>query len=81
MESLDQMNRDGLEFIKDLGQRVTVATGDQLDTAHLFQRLSIGIQRQNAIAIRGTVAYLEFGQWGEHTKEVWGTEVHQKLSD
>jgi len=51
---LGPVNTAGLEFIKELGQRITVATGDPMETVHLFQRLSICTQRHNAIAFRGT---------------------------
>ena len=54
IESLGPVNTAGLEFIKELGQRITVATGDPMETVHLFQRLSICTQRHNAIAFRGT---------------------------
>src|SRR6218665_2357893 len=50
------VNTAGLEFIKELGQWITVATGDTIETVHvhLFQRLSICTQRHNAIAFKGT---------------------------
>src|SRR6218665_50558 len=46
IESLGPVNTTGLEFIKELGQRITVATGDPMETVHLFQRLSICAQRK-----------------------------------
>src|SRR6218665_974325 len=52
--AIESVNTAGLEFIKELGQRITVATGDPMETVHLFQRLSICTQRHNAIAFRGT---------------------------
>ena len=54
LESLGPINMAGREFITELGRRVSIATGDPLETAHLFQRLSICTQRYNAIAFRGT---------------------------
>src|SRR6218665_1964444 len=50
------MNRAGLELFTDLGRRGTIAAGDPLENAHLFQRLSICTQRLklNVIAFRGT---------------------------
>src|SRR6218665_892694 len=41
IESSGPVHTAGLEFIKELGQRMTVATGDPMETVHLFQRLSI----------------------------------------
>jgi len=58
LESLRPMNgRAGLECITDLRRRVTVATGDPLGTAHLFQRLSICTQGHNAIAVTSTFVH------------------------
>ena len=43
-----------LEFINDLGRRITGVTGEKLETAYLKQRISIAIQRGNAISCRLT---------------------------
>jgi len=42
------------QFIKDLGKRLTLNTGDIRETAFLFQRLSTTIQRFHAVAFLGT---------------------------
>ena len=42
------------DFIRELGRLITARTGDQRETAWLFQRLSIALQRGNAAAILGT---------------------------
>ena len=39
---------DGLEFLNDLGSRISDLTGDRRDTDFLFQRLSIALQKGNA---------------------------------
>jgi len=57
-ETLGPINRSGLEFLTELGRRLTAVTGDPLETTHLFQRLSICTQRYNAVAFRGTFAQL-----------------------
>ena len=54
IESLGPINRTGLEFLQELGRRITEATGDPRETSHLFQRLSVCTQRFNAVAFRGT---------------------------
>jgi hypothetical protein len=53
-ETLGPINTTGLEFIKQLGRRLTLASGDKRETSYLFQRLSVVIQRFNAIAFRGS---------------------------
>ena len=45
------INSDGLEFLGDLGRRITQVTDDIRESAFLFQRLSVLIQRYNAVAI------------------------------
>src|SRR6218665_2993099 len=50
-ETLGPINNSGIDFIKDLGKRLTLNTGE---TAFLFQLLSTTIQRFNAVAFRGT---------------------------
>ena len=38
----------GEEFITELGRRIANVSGDPRDTAFLFQRISIAVQRGNA---------------------------------
>ena len=52
------INSDGLEFLGDLGRRITQVTDDIRESAFLFQRLSVLIQRySSAVAIQGTFAH------------------------
>ena len=53
-ETLGPINITGLEFIRDLGHRLITAKGDTRENSYFFQRLSIAIQRFNAIAFRGS---------------------------
>jgi len=41
------------DFLCDLGRRITHSTDDHRETAFLFQRLSVLIQRYNAVAVLG----------------------------
>ena len=43
------------KFIKDIGSKITDATGEKRATSYLFQSLGIAIQRGNAASISGTV--------------------------
>ena len=38
-------------FLADLGRRLSAATSDAKETAHLFQRLSTALQRFNAVCV------------------------------
>jgi len=53
VETMGATNGDGLEFLGDLGRRITQITDDSRESAFLFQRLSVFIQRYNAVAIHG----------------------------
>lgn len=43
-----------IEFISELGHRITEVTKDPLETTYLFQRISITVQRGNAICFHNT---------------------------
>ena len=56
-ETMGAINSDGIEFLDDLGRRITQVTYDNRKKAFLYQRLSVLIQRYNAVAILGTFAH------------------------
>ena len=41
-------------FLRELGRRLTLSTDDTRETMFLFQRLSVAIQRFNAVCFAGT---------------------------
>ena len=43
---------ESIAFIDDLSKRIHAVTGDKREKSHLFQRLSIAIQRGNAACIQ-----------------------------
>ena len=45
-----------MEVIEEIGRRVTEATEDPKETTYLFQRLSMAIQRGNALSFFNTFA-------------------------
>ena len=45
-----------MNFLGDLGRRITKHTDDYRESAFLFQRISVLIQRFNAVAVLGTFA-------------------------
>lgn len=57
-ETLGSWGTKCKNFVCELGRRITQVTGEARETTYLKQRLSIAIQRGNAIACRGTL--LEF---------------------
>lgn len=54
IECLGAMNLSGSEFIADLGHRLALASGERRAGEFLFQRISIAVQRFNAVAFRGS---------------------------
>ena len=42
------------EFIEDLGRRMTTIINEPLETTYLYQRMSVTLQRGNAVAFRNT---------------------------
>ena len=55
LETTGVFGKDGLRFVREIGRRVTTSTGDQRSTSFLIQRISLAIQRGNAISIQGTM--------------------------
>jgi len=57
VDTLWPINNAGLEFLSDLGKNISQVSNDHCESAFLFQRLSVLIQRFNAVAIQGTFAH------------------------
>ena len=54
VETLGSWSDDALSFFKSIGKRLTEVTGDTQETFYLLQRLSVAIQRCNAICFIGS---------------------------
>ena len=46
--------KQSAQFIEDFGKRINAITNDSLETNYLFQRLSVALQRGNAVAFSNT---------------------------
>lgn len=55
-ETMGPINSEGLAFLSDLGQKLSLVSGDPRETSFLYQRFSLTMQRFNALAFRGTFA-------------------------
>ena len=53
-ETFGPINSKGVLFLNQLGRRLTANTGDLRETVFLFQRLSVTIQRFNAVCFNGS---------------------------
>ena len=57
-ETMGSWAPDSLKFLKDLGSRISEATGEKRAKSFLFQSLSMNLQRGNALCVMGTVALI-----------------------
>ena len=53
-ETLGPLSSSTTVFLTELGRRLSASTGEPRETAFLFQRLSIAVQRFNAVLIQET---------------------------
>jgi len=51
LETLKTIAPCSLDFLTEVGRRLSAATGDVRETAFLFQRISVALQRFNAVHI------------------------------
>jgi hypothetical protein len=54
IESHGPFNNKALLFLKELGRRITITSSDSRETSFLYQRLSVALQRFNAICLYDT---------------------------
>ena len=59
IETLGSWGPAGLAFVNEVGRRITSVTGDIRAASFLRQRLSLAVQRGNAVAVLGTHAASE----------------------
>ena len=59
VESLGSWSKEGLQFVFDLGRRLSEVTNDPLETSYLFQRLSVAIQRGNEVCFAGSFLHAD----------------------
>ena len=56
-ETFGPINSKGVDFFNTLGRRISACTSDMRETACLFQRLSLTIQRFNAVCLNGSFCF------------------------
>ena len=55
METLVSWAIDGLHFIQTIGNRIAEHTAEPRSRAYLLQRISVAVQRGNAISVMGSL--------------------------
>jgi len=61
VETMGVIGTKSMAFLKDLGHRIRQRTGEAKASAYLLQRVSVAVQRGNAISILGSVG----GLWSD----------------
>jgi hypothetical protein len=59
-EIMGQINQVGQDFISELGRRISSSTDDPRETSFLFQRLSVAVQRFNAVSFTYSFGLTQF---------------------
>ena len=59
VETHGPINVDGANFLSELGRRIELSLMEKLETAHIFERISIAVQRENAASFAGCFEELE----------------------
>ena len=55
---------EGLAFVRELGRRISLVTGDPRETTYLLQRLSVAVQLGNVASFVGSLPVREDAdQW------------------
>ena len=54
LETLGPINSEGIEFLQVLGRRLSSRSGDKRESLFLFQRISVCVQRFNAVVIKSS---------------------------
>ena len=54
VESAGTWNHQAVELVQELGRRMTVVTGDTRQATSVFQRMSVALQRGNAVSFHCT---------------------------
>ena len=58
-ETSGVMNRLAVDLVSEIGRRISSVTEDTRETMFLFQRLSVALQRGNAVSFQATFANSE----------------------
>ena len=59
VESLGPLNESACSFLNDLGRRISLCSGDVREKSFLYQRVSVAVQRFNAILLHDSFVFDE----------------------
>ena len=55
VETLGVYNASAIRILNDLGRRISSISGDTRETSHLYQRVSVLVQRFNAVLLHDSL--------------------------
>ena len=53
--------KEARSFLKELGQRMKMSSGNPLAQQHLVQQISVAVQREDAVAVLGSTGLRDEG--------------------
>ena len=59
IETLGAGNNEAIQIVQEIDKRITLITNDFNETHYLFQRISIAIQRGNAVSFLNSFSHEE----------------------
>ena len=59
VEMMGSWCKEGLDFVRELGRRMSMITNDPRETIFLLQRIAVAVQRGNAASCAGTLPSVE----------------------
>ena len=63
VETLGIHNESARQLLTDLGRRISESSGDARETSFLFQRISVLVQRFNAVLLHDSLPVHDFTDW------------------
>ena len=61
VETLGPISESAVDFVRELGRRISSMFQEERQTAYLFQRLSVTVQRYNAVILHDSFPCTRFG--------------------
>ena len=66
VETLGVFNASAIRLLNGLGRRISSVSGDTRETSHLFQQVSVLVQRFNAVLLHDSLPVLDYTDWASY---------------
>ena len=64
--TLGIFNASAVRLLNDLGRRISLISGDTRETSHLYQRVSVLVQRFNAVLLHDSLPVTDCTDWASY---------------